>query len=102
MLRILNMAPLVQCANKTWFLTSWLVEKADPQHFAYVPTTSHVKGEDGDLEVLHADLEANVLQEISVDNNQVPTAKGEEDIVEDGSPALLVLEAEAENVLCEM
>ena len=30
MLQILNMAPLMQCTNKTWFLTPWMMEKANP------------------------------------------------------------------------
>jgi hypothetical protein len=30
----------------------WVVEKADPIHFSYVPTKIHIPSKDGDVEVL--------------------------------------------------
>lgn len=102
MLRVLNMSPAVQCRNKSWFLTPWVVERTDPQHFAYVPANLPVRGEDGDGEVLRADLEAQAGSEVSVDSNSIPCAEREEEIVDDGSPTLFVLEAEAQDAVCDV
>ena len=102
MLRVLNMSPSIQCANKVWFMTPWLVEKADPQNFAYVPTKSPVRGEDGDGEVLRADLEENSLDHDSVNSNSNPCIEGEEDIVEDEAPNLFDVEIETRDAMTEM
>jgi len=93
MLRTLNMAPPVQCSNKAWFMTPWLVEKADPSSFAYVPSKIPVSGEDGDGEVLRHDLEDTVTVEESEDSNLL--VEGEEELLEDGSPTLPTVELEA-------
>lgn len=102
MLRILNMAPPVQCTNKMWFLTPWIVEKADPQNFAYVPASKPVRGEDGDAEVLRADLEAVATDQRTVDSNSSPADEGEEELVEDGAANLVVVEAETCAAVAEM
>lgn len=59
MLRVLDIAPRVESSDSLWFLTPWLVEKADPQSFAYIPDKTPMRGEDGDGEVLHHDLQLN-------------------------------------------
>ena len=102
LLRVLNMAPAVQCANKTWFLTPWVLEKMDPQNFAYIPATCPVRGEDGDAEVLRDDLAATATQSGIVDSNSTSPVEGEEDILEDGSPDLPVLQVEAEDAISDM
>lgn len=102
MLRVLNMAPSPQCTNKRWFLTPWLIETSDPLSFAYSPGKSPVRGEDGDAEVLRADLEAGVLADVIVDSSCNPAPDSEEEIFEDGSSDLPVLEAEAESAITEM
>ena len=61
-----------------------------------------MRGEDSDGEVSHADLEAHAGGEVSVDNNSVPYAEGEEEIVDNDSPTLFVLEVEAQDVVCDV
>jgi hypothetical protein len=102
MLRVLNMSPLVHCANKVWFMTPWLVGKEDPHKFAYVLTKSPVRGGDGDGEVLRANLETTALDHDSVDNNSNHCIEGEVDIVEDRPPNLLVVEFRVQDAMSEM
>jgi len=52
MLSVLNMTPPVQCQNKSCFLMLWLLERVDPQSFAYVLAKSPIRREDGDAKVL--------------------------------------------------
>lgn len=80
----------------------WSLERADPQQFAYVLASSPVWGEDGDAKVLCHDLQATTAGEVSVDNNSCPIADVEEDIVEDGSPDIAVLESEGQDVVTEL
>ena len=58
--------------------------KKNPHNFAYIPTKSLVRGEDGDSEVLHANLETNVLDHDSMNNNTNPCIEEKVDFVEDG------------------
>ena len=91
MLRILNMAPSIQCSNKDWFLIPWLMEKDDPSSFAYVPSKTPVQGEDGDAEVLRNDLEATAIHEASTDSNSIPSVDGEEEISKEDSPTVTIV-----------
>ena len=50
--------------NKKWYTKVWLVEKLDPKHFAYVPTTTSIAREDNNYKVLKHTL---VLQELVAD-----------------------------------
>jgi hypothetical protein len=102
MLRVLNMSPSIHCTNKVWFMTPWLVEKNDPHNFAYVPAKSPVRGEDGDGEVLRANLDTNALDYDNVDSNSNPCMEGDVDIVEDGASNLLVVESETRDAMSEM
>jgi len=59
MMRVLNMAPSVQCQAKKriWYDKPWVVERSDPKSFAYSPSGRVVSGEDGDSEVLRDQLQ---------------------------------------------
>jgi len=41
-------------------LTPWVLEKADPHNFAYIPSKCPMRGDDGDAEVLRDDLVADL------------------------------------------
>ena len=61
MLRDLDMVPLAESSTNAWFLTPWLVKKADLESFVYVPDNTPMREEDGDGEVLRHDLELNAV-----------------------------------------
>lgn len=102
MLEVLNMAPPVQCSNRTWFLTPWSVEKLDPHSFAYVPSSVPVSGEDGDAEVLCHDLEANTIDEGGEDLNCDASIDGAEDGLEDSVTTVAEVQSETQDAISEM
>ena len=102
MLTILNMAPPIDCANKSWFLTAWVLEKADSSSFAYAPAFSCVRGDDGDAKVLRQDLQAIDADTSIVDNNSNPLDDSEAEVVEDVVFDVVVLQAETEDVVTKL
>ena len=102
MLQVLNMAPSVQCSNTTWFLTPWEVETVDPHSFAYIPSKTPVRGEDGDSEVLCHDLQSTATVQATMDSNCSLTVDGEEELEEDFSAALPAVESETHNAMSDM
>ena len=79
-----------------------VVGKVDPHNFAYVPTRTPVKAEDGDSEVLCVDLEANDLDYASVNSNSNLCVEGEVDIIEYGASNLLIIEFETQDAMSKM
>jgi len=61
----------------------------------YVLSKSPIRREDGDVEVLCDDLQTIASEEAFADNNLSPFGDAKEEIVEDRSPNLTVLEAKA-------
>lgn len=102
MLTVLNMAPLADYANKSWFLTPWVLEKVDSSSFVYALALSCIRGDDGDAEVLRQDLQAIDADIGIVDNNFNPLDDSEAEIVEDVVSDLVVLQAETEDVVTEL
>lgn len=102
MLTILDMAPPLESANKSWLLMPWLVETTDPLSFAYMLATTPLRGEDGDVEVLCIDLEATTVEQVNAESNCSAMDDTEEDILEDVAVNLPILEAEFSDVVIEM
>ena len=98
-LRSLNMALSTQArpAIKQRFLKPWLLEKADPKYLAFVPSARHVRGEDGDAEVLRDSLLA--VHESNREGEIMPALNLEDKIEDDGLDDLTILEEEAPDVL---
>jgi hypothetical protein len=67
-LKVLNMAPSSYARNKLWFLQPWMVERADPKHWAYVAPEKPIPGENGDGEVMR-DSEIMPPEEETVDGD---------------------------------
>jgi hypothetical protein len=108
MINSLNMAPNPQATakNKIWFDRPWVAEMADKQSFCFAAGSKPVRGEDGDMEVLREDLnqkekdmqrraEAGELEHIVLEDVET-------DVVDDGVPALPVVESETRDIISEL
>ena len=103
----LNMAPNPQVAAKlrVWFDKPWIVERADKLSFAWAATSKPVRGEDGDMEVLREDIneeDESQLQGELHDTEPTAIEHVEEDLIDDGVPALAIVESETRDIISEM
>jgi len=79
-----------------------VVEKANPSSFRYVLFKRLVSGEDGNGEVLCHDLETNATPQASHDSNCELPIEGEEEISEDGSSSLTIVELETLDTILDV
>ena len=103
-IRILNMAPSTVAKKKDWFLTPWVVEKADFKSFAHVPQRNPVAGEDGDVEVLAHEAD-ELTARLDGDGDESLAeydTLAEEGEFDDGLDPLVVAESEARHCLGDM
>lgn len=103
-LKSLNMAPSSCAKKKTWFAEPWLVERADPKHWTYVPPARPVPGEDGDAEVLREALavQTEAACSASEGDDGVADDGGLHSLSEDEGDVLRVAEEECRHAISEM
>ena len=100
-LKSLNMAPSAYAKRKTWFAEPWVVERADPKHWVYVPPTRPVPGEDGDAEVLRESLVEGECSTCEGDDGEA-NGSGPDSLYEDEGDFLRVTEKECRHAISEM